>query len=368
MDTQSPGLKFAAIGHQDNWDKVLRFVNTMRDSSAVSSLSLEQIKEVYGFIPPRSIFDVSMESAITGTCEGVYIETFISPDELDAKHLRYNLDKVKEACQYAASLKIPVVSLGGFSSIILENSGCPLTHIGDTFFTTGNTLTAAFIVEGVEKACRYWNQSLQHSTVLVIGATGDIGSACSRYFAEKAKGLLLCARQPGPLQQLATSLKGKATIECSTDMMQLMPKADIVIGVASSILDNCNLSLLPPHAIICDAGYPKNIYRAINDHERRIFSGGMGIVERGYRFDPDYTDDLYRFAVKNAVHGCLLEAIVLAMEGIPKAYSTGRGNITIAAMEYILGIAANHGVVSAPLFSSEGVCELTEQNYQHERA
>ena len=180
MDNQSPGLKFAAIGHQDNWDIVFRFVNTMSDNSAVSSLSLEQIKEVYGFIPPRSLFDVSMESVMTGTCGGIYIETFISPDELDAKHLRSNLEKVKEACKHAASLKIPVVSLGGFSSIILENSGCPLTHIGDTCFTTGNTLTAAFIVEGVEKAALYWNQSLQDSTVLVIGATGDIGTSRRR--------------------------------------------------------------------------------------------------------------------------------------------------------------------------------------------
>lgn len=369
MDHQSSRLKFAAIGHQDSWDKVLRFANSVRDLKAMKDLSLQQIKDVYGFIPPRTLFDVNMRSSRTGNCKGVYIESFIAPDELDIKHLRPNLLKVKEACHYAASLKIPVVALGGFTSIVLESGGYNLTRIDNTWFTTGNTLTAAFIVKAVEKACASWGQPLERSVVMIIGSTGDIGSACTNYFAGKVKEMILCARQKGPLEQQAISLLEKnADVNWSTDINQFLPMADIVICVASSILEKCTLSLLPSHAIICDAGYPKNLFNTIHDTDRRLFFGGMGMVEQAYSFEPDYAEDMYRFPARNIVHGCLLEAIVLAMEGTPMALSAGRGHITTEAMDTMILLAATHGIYPAPLFNTSILWESHHQILHYERA
>ena len=205
--------------------------------------------------------------------------------------------------------------------------------------------------------------------MLIIGATGDIGSACTRYFASKAKKLMLCARQLGPLEKLASSLrKENNEVEFSTNINSLLPAADIVICVASSFLEKCDLSLLPVHAIICDAGYPKNIQHNINHFGRHIFSGGMGIVREGFSFSPDFTDHIYRFPVENTAHGCILESIVLAMGNDPKALSVGRGNITVNAIDEMLALAESHGVCPAPLFSSEGLWEPAKQIQQHERA
>ncbi|WP_332910524.1 hypothetical protein [Algoriphagus boritolerans] len=80
-----------------------------------------------------------------------------------------------------------VVALGGFTSIILESGGANLQAIQGTKFTTGNTLTAALIADSLVKACQKWNQPLKDSTLLIIGSTGDIGSACVRYFSNKVK-------------------------------------------------------------------------------------------------------------------------------------------------------------------------------------
>jgi fatty aldehyde-generating acyl-ACP reductase len=369
MDREPARLKFALIGHQDSWDKITRFVNSMRKEGPNGSLTLEKIKEVYSYIPPRNLFDIFTQSAITGTTRGVYIETFISPDELDNRHLRSNLSKVKDACEKASAQNIPVASLGGFSSIVLESGGYPLKQLGNTCFTTGNTLTAGFIVKGVEKACTHYHQNLEDTRLLVIGASGDIGSACSRYFSGKVKELLLCARQPGPLKQLAESLSGKTNLRYSVNLESLLPEADVVICVASSILENCNFSLLPGHAIICDAGYPKNLCKNILHDEQKIFSGGMGVITEGYHFEPDYfLNDMYSFAVKHAVHGCLLESIVLGMADKPMSLSVGRWNITVESIEFILDLAASHGVVPSPLFSGERLWRSNEQNRVYERA
>jgi predicted amino acid dehydrogenase len=366
MDHQSSSLKFGAIGHQENWQKVSRFVKAVRDLKSMKELTIGQIKEIFGFIPPRTMFEVNMHSSMSGVYNGVYIETFISPDELDANHLRVNLNKVLGACQYAASLNIPIVSLGGFTSIVLESSGYNVERIGNTSFTTGNTLTAGFIVKGIEKACVHWNQPLEKSSVMIIGSTGDIGSACTRYLARKAKQLILCARQKGPLEQQAISLlANKVNVDWSTDINKFLGKADIVVCVASSILEKCNMSLLPAHTIICDAGYPKNLYNTLSHSNHRIFFGGMGIVKHGYNFHPVYADEIYRFPIPNIVHGCLLEGIVLAMNGTPGPLSTGRGNITVPSMERIVRIAASHGIHPAPLFNSSLIRD--NQIHDHER-
>lgn len=351
MDHQSSGVSFALIGHQDNWDKVIRFVNSLRITGKNSLLSLEKIKEVFGFIPPRKLFDIETWSPITGRVRGMYIETFISPDEIDAKHLHLNLKKVKEACDYAIGCGANIVSLGGFTSIVLESTATALQQSGVTYFTTGNSLTAAFIVKSIEKICVLRKQSLANSNLLIVGSTGDIGSACAQYFSGSVKQLLFCARQPGPLKKQKEIYEQKGiSVNASIDINELLPNADIVICVASSLIEGANFDLLPPAAIICDAGYPKNISLPPSKLKGRIiFSGGMGSVKGGYEFTPDHKKDIYDFPGENIVHGCLLESMVLAMEQKPVAYSTGRGNISITAMNEIFNLCTKHEIEPAIL-------------------
>jgi fatty aldehyde-generating acyl-ACP reductase len=363
MDHQPASLKFAAIGHQDSWEKVLRFVNSIRDLKAIGKLSLEQVKDVYRFIPPRALFDVEMYSSTGSISKGVYIETFIPPDQLSPRFLHANLKKVKEACALAAQLNVPVVSLGGFTSIVLESAGSEMERMASTHFTTGNTLTAGFIVKNIEKACAYFDVDLKEAKLLVIGATGDIGSACVNYFSGKVNELLLCARQETFLKKQAL-LYGEANhIRWSTDVASLLPKADIIISVASSLVETYNWHLVKETAIVCDAGYPKNL--AIHLPERHVFFGGLGQVSEGFYFTPDYQREIYQFPLHNIVHGCLLEAIVLSMENKPQSFSKGRGNITVAAMEAILQTAAAHGIYPSPLFNSLTIWNEEQKNTQH---
>jgi predicted amino acid dehydrogenase len=363
MDHQPAGVNFAAIGHQDSWEKVLHFVNAIRDLKDLGNLSLQQIKDVYRYIPPRPLFDVAMHSANGTTVQGVYIETFIPPDELNLRFLHANLKKVKEACALAARLNVPVVSLGGFTSIVLESAGSELVQTGNTFFTTGNTLTAGFIVKNIEKACALFGLPLKEAKLLVIGSTGDIGSACVRYFSGKVGEMLLCARQSAPLQKKALLLGEENRISWSTDVNELLPQADVIICVASSLIEAYNWEAVKKEAIICDAGYPKNLDSHLPG--RRIFYGGMGLVKEGFAFSPDYQAEIYHFPVPNVVHGCLLEAIVLSMEKASQAFSKGRGNITVDAIEWMVQAAASHGIGPSPLFNAHQTWMEEQKNLPH---
>ncbi len=88
-----------------------------------------------------------------------------------------------------------IVSLGGFSSILLEGRMDILPAHPETAFTTGNTLTVALIVRGIERALDLGGRELRESNVLIVGASGDVGSGCARYLAPQGARGCFSARE-----------------------------------------------------------------------------------------------------------------------------------------------------------------------------
>jgi predicted amino acid dehydrogenase len=221
-------------------------------------------------------------------------------------------------------------------------------------------------VKAVENSLLQTGISLASANILIIGSTGDIGSACVHYFAGKVARILLNARQPVALEKQAFYLSSIAQeSNWSTRLNDLLPQADVVISVASSLIQNCDISLLPAHTVICDAGYPKNLSNLLCG-ENKLFPGGLGLVKEGFQTLPHHYKNFYRFLVNNIAHGCLLEAVVLAMEKKHIAYSEGRGNITVRAMEEIYALANHHGIETAPQFDSMKSWQTSTQINQYE--
>ena len=327
MDSTSPCIDFAVIGHQDSWQNISAFINGIRtpDQAALSS---ESIKSLFSFIPPRDLFKIKARSKTGAEINGVYIETFIDPDKLDTQFIRTNISKVMNAVSCAKKMGAKIVTLGGFTSIVLEGNLDSVSS-GETKFTTGNTLTAAYIVKGIEKAAIHYDINLKGSNILIVGATGDIGIACINYLRHKVKKFQLCARNNQRLGKLSQQLmKENIPVNYSVDLQDLIPEADIIICVASST--GIKLAGCKKNVLICDAGYPKNLETKIeNNIGLNLFHGGMGQVSYGYNFSPDYSNNMYHYAAPNISHGCILEAMVLAFENKFETYSFGKGNITI---------------------------------------
>ena len=359
MDSESARIDFAAIGHQDSWDKISMFVNSMRNSE-LRPLTIEQIKDTYAFIPPRKIFDVFVGSTKNKSkSKGIYIETFISPDELKVKHFKKCLSKIREASKIAARYDSGIAALGGFTSIMLEGE-LDLLDSGVTY-TTGNTLTAAFIVKSVEKACALRNVTLQNSSLMVVGSTGDIGSAITQYFSERCNRLFLFARNEKKLKEQLLSLKQKkAATSIVKWPVEEVSQVNIIISVASSTDVFRGIRPEVPQ-IICDAGYPKNLENFHWHEESLYYYGGMGIATGGVEFSNEKYSSFYDFPMKNIVHGCLLEAIVLGFDKRHEAFSHGKGNITEDKMKEIINIAQRHGVDVAPFFNHQGLCRTKEK-------
>jgi fatty aldehyde-generating acyl-ACP reductase len=345
---------FALIGHQESWRAAADVLAVLRGPER-TPLPDEEIRDILPWLPPRAVCHVVIGSVGGARARGLYIDSFIAPDRLADAYVRDNIARVRAAAAYAIKAGAKIVSLGGFSSILIEGNFDQLPQRHDTAFTTGNTLTVGFIVQGIRKMCAMEGRDLRRSTLLIVGATGDLGSGCVRCLAGDVRRVQLSARNPERLRRLAAELEAEGVeVEVATDLRQFSCAADVVICAASLASSSLLLGRIAPEAIICDAGYPKNLAPGAEISGAKVFFGGLGQVMGGLTFTPDFHGVLNRHPCPDVVHGCLLEGMALALERRFEPFSKGRGFITPERVEEMETIAARHGIFLAPLYNAEG--------------
>ncbi len=352
-----PQVDFALIGHPESWNRAAAVISALRGAGR-PPISVQDVREIIPWIPPRTSSRVTVGSSQGYQVRGIYIDSFIPPDRLDGRFLRENLARVRAAATCAIQEGARVVTLGGFSSILLEGKTDLLPSHSATAFTTGNTLTVALIVKGIERALALAGRDPGESNVLIVGASGDVGSGCARCLAPAVKRLFLSARNPDRLRKFASEfLPLGSRVTADTDVKRLSENADVVICAASMPAPELLLDALPPGAIVCDAGYPRNVSPHFVPREGAIFYGGLGQASGGIRLDPDLLGVIYPYSLSNVAHGCLLEGVALAMERRFEPFSQGRGLITPQRVEAIWQIAQKHGIGLPPLFNGAGPAE-----------
>jgi fatty aldehyde-generating acyl-ACP reductase len=359
---RTSGVDFALIGHQESWRAAADVLAVLRGPLR-TPLPDDEIRDILPWIPSRAVCHVDVASIVCTTsggarAHGLYIDSFIPPDRLEAAYVHENIARVRAAAACAINAGAKIVSLGGFSSILIEGNFDQLPQRHDTAFTTGNTLTVAFIVQGIKKMCALEGRNLRRSTLLIVGATGDVGSGCARCLASFVSRVLLSARNVERLRRLAAELHAESvSVEFATDLQRFSAEADIVICAASLATPSLLLGRIAPDAIVCDAGYPKNLSPSAELPGAKVFFGGLGQITGGMNFAPDFRGILNRHPFPNVVHGCLLEGMALALEGRFEPFSQGRGFITPERVEEIEKIAARHGICLAPLYNADGPVE-----------
>src|ERR1700737_720803 len=350
-------LDFALIGHQERWTAIADVLAVLRGAER-TPLPDDEIKDIFPWIPPRALCSVDVRASVGARASGVYIDSFIPPDRLEAACVRENLASVRGAAANAIHAGAKIVSLGGFSSILIEGDFDQLPARQGTVFTTGNTLTVAYIVQGIKKMCALEGRNIRNSTLLIVGASGDVGSGCARCLAPLVRRVLLYARKAERLRRLEAELQADGVqVEVATDLQRFSAEADVVICAASLPSPTLLLGTIAPDAIVCDAGYPRNLSPTAEMPDARIFFGGLGQITGGLRFTPDFHGILNRHPFPDVVHGCLLDGVALALEGRFEPFSKGRGGITPERVKEMETIAARHGIYLAPLYNAAGTVE-----------
>jgi predicted amino acid dehydrogenase len=268
----------------------------------------------------------------------------ISEDEM--------LGLIEAGIKLCAKNGAQVVGLGGFTSVV-GNEGEVLSKRVSVPLTSGNTFTASLALDGVFKAASLMGLPLADATVAVIGATGDIGSICTKIFSKKVQKLNIAARNENKLQEVAADIReyGKAQVEVFKYTKDAVKEADIVLSATSAVSTIIEPEYLKIGAIVCDVSLPANIAREVTKvrNDVFVFEGGLAKIA--------YPDDIKDVRLKSilpgsSIYGCAAETMTLTFAGKFESYSIGRGNIKEEKIYEIKNMAAKYGIVLSDFFCS----------------
>lgn len=337
---------FGVIGHFYNFRHLERSLKMLKPEYKMPSM--EFLGKLFNLTPSFKMHDVIDFRSKTGdTTSGRFILATFIPDMIE-KDMWAIFSKVVKACKIAEKYAVGVVSLGGFTSIIAERIGHEISSEVDVPVTTGNSFTAAMVIEGVLKACRSLDVDLSRSKAVIIGGTGDIGSACARVLCEHVGQLTITGRTRANLNRVGKELAKmhKAQIFTSMQNERAVRDADIIIAAASVTASILKIEWFKPGAIICDVGYPKNIsYAPVTRDDILIFSGGLTKAPAPITFPVDTG-----LPSNDTLYGCFAEAMILSLEKRFESFSFGRGNITPEKIRDITSMGAKHGFVVSDFF------------------
>ncbi|MFH1413559.1 MAG: SRPBCC family protein [Candidatus Omnitrophota bacterium] len=330
---------FGIIGHLYNFSHLEKCLKMLNPNFKMPSR--EFIGQLFNITPTFKLYDILDFKSKTGqSVNGCFIVATFIPDMMD-RDIWSIFSKVVRGCKIAEKHGVGIVSLGGFTSIVAERIGIQITEEVDVPVTSGNTFTAAMVIDGVVKASILLEIDLESAKVAIIGGTGDIGSGCARVLVNKVKWLTITGRTKSNLKRLEKELskKHKAKIIATTNNEKAVKDADIIIAAASATSSILQIDWFKPGAIICDVGYPKNIsYSETNREDILVFSGGLTKSPTPIRFPIDIG-----LPAADTIYGCFAESIILSLEKRYEKFSFGRGNITAAKIEEIRNLGIKHG-------------------------
>ena len=174
----------------------------------------------------------------------------------------------------------------------------------------------------------------------MCGATGDIGSAVTRWLDKKTdvQELLLIARNQERLQELQTEL-GRGKI---MGLQEALPQADIVVWVASMPKGvEIDPTTLKQPCLLIDGGYPKNLGTKVQHPGVYVLNGG--IVEHSLDIDWKIMKIVNMDVPGRQLFACFAESMLLEFEKLYTNFSWGRNQITVDKMEQIGRVSIKHG-------------------------
>jgi predicted amino acid dehydrogenase len=187
-------------------------------------------------------------------------------------------------------------------------------------------------------------KDLRDAEVAIIGASGSIGSACTRILSREVRHINLVARRIGPLEDLAQELNGhgQATFSVSSDVKRSLHKADVVIAVTSAVDFIIDPADLKSGAVVCDVARPRNVSRNVSALRNDVL-----VIEGGVIHVPGNVDFRFNFGFPpHTCFACMAETMILALEGRYENFTLGR-KLNPSQIDTISVLARKHGFTLA---------------------
>ena len=298
------------------------------------------VPKILEWMPPYKASEIRGVRSTTGTdTKGNFVMVPLMPKQFLGLDRRSVVERVKKAALLGQKLGAKVVGLGGYNSVV-GRAGKDVADVLDVAVTSGNSYTVATALQGALKAAEVLDVELSRSTVAVIGATGSIGSVCSRFLAKRVPRLVLSARSKSRLKVLAETIQREANtaLKVEMDLGRAMAEADIVITATSSGGSIIQAEHLKTGAIVCDVAVPHDVCREVAQLRPDVL-----VIEGGLVEVPGEVDFGLDFGYPPGLAlACMAETMILTLENRLENFSIGRG-LDYDRVQEIERLAARNG-------------------------
>ncbi len=321
------------------------------------------------FIPPFFVSKIrGIESPATGQkVEGYLLTLGATPKELMRRDTGFVYRRLIRAARMAERYRARIMGLGAFTSVV-GDAGITVAQKADIAITSGNSLTVAATLETAKQAVVKMGHRLENSAeakVMVIGATGSIGSVCSRLLAQAVPNITLVAPRPEKLIQLKRQIESEcdnAHVTISTSADEYVAESDLIVTTTTALNTRIvDITQCKPGAVICDIARPPDV-----TEEEAALRPDVLVIESGEILLPGNPDFGYDIGLPPGVaYACLAETALLAMEGRFEDYTVGR-NIEMERVKEIYRLFKKHGLKLSGLRSHGHF--LTDEDIARKRA
>ena len=324
--------KFAFIIHPIELEDIYRKFSFMRYWPD------RLVEGVMKRVPPFKVSEITGIESPHGKTSGWFITCPLTSKQMVTLPQEFVMKKIIAAGKAAEELGVDVIGLGAMTSVV-GDAGITVANNLSTAVTTGNSYTVATALEGAKKAAELMGIERDKAEILIVGATGSIGSAAARILAREAKYLTLLARDERKLEYLSRQILAESglAVRVTSNIKRAVPSADIIIAVTGSADSVIEVDDLKPGAIVCDVARPRDVSKKVAEKRDDILVIEGGVVqvpgEVNFNFDFGFPP--------GTSYACMAETMILAMENRYENFSLGR-DIRISQIDTISALAQKH--------------------------
>jgi predicted amino acid dehydrogenase len=342
--------RFAFVIHPLN----VKFIHSHKLFRWTRFLPDDLVESVAAYMQPLYLSRITGGvSPTTGQrIEGHLISLGATPRQMMNHGERFTYDRLNKATRIAERKGARIMGLGAFTSVV-GDAGITVAHESDIAITSGNSLTVAATLEAAKQAViKMGATDLTQGKVMIVGATGSIGSVCSRLLAQAIYDVVLVSIEPERLIELKRTIQEEtpgAKVVIATRADEYLPDCDLIVTATSAFGQRIvDIARCKPGAVICDVARPPDI-----SQEEAALRPDVLVIESGEVLIPGEIDFGYDIGLPpGTAYACLAETALLAMEGRFEDYTLGR-NISIERVKEIYRLFKKHQFQIAGLRSHD---------------
>ena len=350
---------FAFIVHPLEFKHILKGLPIMRIISKIIPMSF--LEKILSYLPGYllgTIENITSPHTQKQT-NGLIYCLAITPQMFKQMDPKLIYKKVLKIIDKAHTKGAKIIGLGAYVKIV-GDAGLTINELSPLPVTTGNSLTIGTVLWNLEEAVKKMKlithntaQNIYNGTAMIIGATGSIGTACSKTLSKNYKKVCLVSLRLENLTNLSNEIQKispACEVEFSTDSNKFAAISDVIVIATSAFNQKViDIEKVKPGCIIADCSAPSNISK-----EEILKRADILVMKSGELLLPkSYDVNCYLGLPPKLLYACLVETAVLAMENRYEAFTKGRA-IDFNKVNDIVAISKKHGVHLAPMRSLFG--------------